>query len=242
MTDYLDKIIHADCLQTMQRLPDGCIDCIITDPPYCSGGVSEATRTAAKGQGLRSENISKMGWFVGDNMGTAGLVWLLRSMAVEGLRLLKGDGSMLVFCDWRMVPNIVPALESAGLRYQNLLTWNKKSMGLGNGFRAQGELIIHMTAGSPKYYHKGTGNVLTCKRVSSDDRTHQTEKPLELIEQLVRVVCPPGGVILDPFGGSCTTAEAAKTTGRHFICIERDGNHVTTGNARLDTIQTSLSL
>ena len=231
---WVDSVQHGDCLQIMAEMPAACIDAIVTDPPYCSGGVSEASRSAAKGQGLRSENIGRFGWFVGDNMGTAGLVWLLRNTALECHRLLKSDGSMLMFCDWRMIPNIVPAVESAGFRYQNLVTWDKGHMGLGNGFRARHEQILHFTAGSPKYYDKGTANVLTCKRVSADDREHQTQKPVELIAQLCRVVCPPDGVVLDPFAGSGTLAEAARMTHRHFVCIERDANHCETARDRIN--------
>lgn len=240
MKNYTNQIIKGDCLQVMREMPDGCIDAVITDPPYCSGSVSEASRTAAKGQGLRSENIQRMGWFVGDNMGTAGLVWLIRSMAVEALRLLNGRGSMLIFCDWRMVPNLIPAVESAGFRYQNLIVWDKTHMGLGTGFRARHELIMHMTAGSPEYHDKGTANVLQCKRVSADEREHQTQKPVELIAQLCRVVSPPNGLILDPFAGSCTLAEAAAQTGRNFVCIERDEDHCKTGNARVKQVDLGL--
>lgn len=238
--NFVDKLIRGDCLEVMRGMPDGCVDAVITDPPYCSGSVSEATRTAAKGQGLRSENIKRLGWFVGDNMGTAGLVWLIRSMAVESLRLLKGNGSLLIFCDWRMIPNLIPAVESAGFRYQNLIVWDKTHMGLGNGFRARHELIMHMTAGSPEYHDKGTANVMQCKRVSADDRDHQTQKPVELIAQLVRVVCPPGGVVLDPFAGSCTTAQACAETGRHYVCIERDPDHCETGRQRLTATERDL--
>lgn len=228
------EILHDDCLNAMRQLPDGCIDAVITDPPYCSGSVSEASRSAAKGQGLRSENINRFGWFVGDNMGTAGLVFLLRAVAFESIRLLKDSGSMLVFCDWRMVPNLAPAIESAGLRYQNMVVWDKGSMGLGAGFRAQHEVVLHFTAGKPEYYDKGLGNVLKCPRIGAD-RYHQTEKPVSLIEQLIRVVCPPGGVVLDPFGGSGSTAVAAANLGRDAICIERDANHVATARRRLAT-------
>ena len=109
-------VIHGDALQVMQGMPDATIDAVVMDPPYCSGSVSEASRSAAKGQGLRRENINRFGWFVGDNMGTAGLVFLLRSVAFESIRLLRGSGSLLVFCDWRMVPNRAPAIGSASLR------------------------------------------------------------------------------------------------------------------------------
>ena len=236
----IDSVIKGDCLQVMKEMPDACVDAIITDPPYCSGGVSEVSRSAAKGQGLRSENIGRFGWFVGDNMGTAGLVWLLRNAALEFHRLLKPNGSMLMFCDWRMIPNIVPAVESTGFRYQNLVTWDKGSMGLGQGFRSRHEQILHFTAGSPEYYDKSTGNVITCKRVSADARQHQTEKPVNLIAQLVRVVCPPGGVVLDPFAGSGTLAEAARMTHRTFICIEREERHCETARERLTGVTPEL--
>lgn len=237
---FVDKLHRGDALEIMRSMPDGSVDCVITDPPYCSGSISEASRTAAKGQGLRSENLRRFGWFVGDNMGTAGLVWLIRSMAVESMRLLKGNGSLLIFCDWRMSVNLIPAVESAGLRYQNLIVWDKKHMGMGNGFRHRHELIMHMTAGSPEYYDKGTANVLTCPRVNAQDRDHQTQKPVELIAQLVRVICPPGGVVLDPFAGSCTTAQACAETGRHYVCIERDPDHCETGRQRLAATERDL--
>lgn len=116
----------GDCLEVMESLER--VDAVITDPPYCSGAVSEASRTAAPGQGLRTETLQRFGWFVGDNMGTAGLVFLLRSMAFRAVDLIQPSGSMLTFCDWRMVPNLAPAIESAGMRYQNMVVWDKENM------------------------------------------------------------------------------------------------------------------
>ncbi|PZR85256.1 MAG: site-specific DNA-methyltransferase [Stutzerimonas stutzeri] len=221
----------GDALEVMETLD--IVDAIITDPPYCSGSVSEASRTAAKGQGLRSENIAKLGWFVGDNMGTAGLAMLLRSMAFRGLQILDPAGSMLVFCDWRMVPNLAPTIESAGLRFQNLVVWDKGMMGLGMGFRAQHEIILHYTAGAPKYHDLGTSNVIRTARVSAGDREHQTQKPTELMEVLVKVVAPTGGTILDPFMGSGSTGVAAVASGRGFVGIERDRGHFDTACRRI---------
>jgi DNA modification methylase len=224
----------GDALDTMAHLDR--VDAIITDPPYCSGSVGEAQRTAAKGQGLRSENIRRLGWFVGDNMGTAGLTFLLRSVAFKGLEILNPEGSVLVFCDWRMVPNLAPAIESAGLRYQNMVVWDKGHMGMGQGFRAQHEIILHYTAGSPKYHDLGTSNVLKAGRVKVDDREHQTQKPIDLMGKLVRVVAPLDGIVLDPFMGSGATGCAALKEGRRFIGIERDPEHFETACRRIAEI------
>lgn len=230
--NYLNQIIVGDCLEVMRAMPDNSIDAVITDPPYCSGGVSESARTSAKKHGVRGDK-PYFKWFVGDNMGTAGLTYLLRSVAFESLRLLKDSGSMLVFCDWRMVPNIAPAIESAGFRYQNMIVWDKGNMGLGTGFRAQHEIILHMTAGKPKYFDKATANVIQSKRVTANKRQHQTQKPQDLMEKLINVVCPDEGTVLDPFGGSGTTAIAAKETNRNFICIERDQDYAEIARQRV---------
>lgn len=226
-------IICGDALEAMAGLPEQSIDCVITDPPYCAGAISEAQRTREKGQGLRSETCRRLGWFVGDNMGTAGLAWILRSVAVASRRIVKTSGSMIAFCDWRMLSALQPAIESAGLRYQNLIVWDKEHMGLGTGFRCQHELAMHFTYGDPEYYDKGTPNVLKCRRVDRDEREHQTQKPTDLMGRLVRVVCPMGGTVLDPFGGSGSTALAARDNGRKCILIEHDEDHCETAANRL---------
>jgi DNA modification methylase len=225
----------GDALEIMDGL--GAVHSIITDPPYCSGSVSEASRTAAKGQGLRSENLTKLGWFVGDNMGTAGLASLLRSAAFRALKIMDPTGSMLFFCDWRMVPTLAPTIESAGMRYQNMVVWDKGMMGLGMGFRAQHEIILHYTAGSPKYHNLGTSNVIRSSRVSASDREHQTQKPVDLLQQLVRVVAPIGSVILDPFMGSGSTGCAALLEKRSFIGIERDPAYFDIACRRIEDAQ-----
>lgn len=220
--DEWATIYHGDALAFLTQQDAQTVDALVTDPPYCAGAVSEAQRTRAAGQGLRSENLRKFGWFVGDNMGTAGLVWLLRSVAVESRRVVKETGSLVFFCDWRMLASLQPAIESAGVRFQNLVVWDKGHMGLGLGFRARHELAMHFTLGSPQYHDKGTANVLSARRVTADDREHQTQKPVELLAQIIRVVAPAGGVVLDPFMGSGTTLLAAKNEGRRAIGVEED--------------------
>ena len=204
------------------NIPSGSIDALIFDPPYCAGAISESQRTKLTGQGLRSENIRRFGWFIGDNMGTAGLAYLMRQIALIGANIIKPTGSLLTFCDWRMVSSVQPAIESAGLRFQNLVIWNKGSMGLGNGFRCQHELILHFTLGSPEYYDKGVSNVITCSRVSRLDKVHQTQKPVELMMALIRVVVPRNGIVVDSFCGSAATCIAAKCLGRRYLAFEID--------------------
>lgn len=236
MDNLLNTVLLGDCLEIMEQIPEKSIHAVVTDPPYCSGGFSEAAKTQAKGQGLRSETIKEVGWFCNDSMTTGGLVWLLRRMSNEAYRILKHEGSLCLFTDWRMYPHIAPALESSGFRLKNMIVWNKGSPGLGRGFRPQHEIIIHLTKGKGEFYCKRTGNVINLKRINPKTRLHQTEKPVELMAKLIQVVTPEGGIVLDPFLGSGSTAEACITSGRYFIGIEKDSHFVEVARNRVNSL------
>jgi site-specific DNA-methyltransferase (adenine-specific) len=213
----------GDCLEVMATLDADSVDAVITDPPYCSGAATESNKGAATHQGLRAESIgARFKWFASDNMTTSGLVWLLRAVAVEGARLTNDGGSMLAFCDWRMMINLAPAMESGGWRLRNLCVWNKGHFGLGTGFRPQHEMIIHLTKRAPVFHHAGYSNVIDCPRTGRAEQEHPTEKPLGLMRALVEVTAPIGGTVLDPFMGSGSTGVAAVSVGRKFIGVEVD--------------------
>jgi site-specific DNA-methyltransferase (adenine-specific) len=62
---------------------------------------------------------------------------------------------------------------------------------------------------------------------------HPTVKPVELMRWLVRLVCPPGGTVLDPFAGSGTTGIACAIEQFDCLLIERDPKHAETARQRI---------
>ena len=62
------------------------------------------------------------------------------------------------------------------------------------------------------------------ERMKAGDRSklHNTQKPVKLLERIIEGCTRPGDVVLDPFAGTGTTAEAAMTLGRRYIMIEQD--------------------
>lgn len=67
-----------------------------------------------------------------------------------------------------------------------------------------------------------------------DGTAHPTVKPLALMRWLVRMVTPPGGVVLDPFAGSGTTLEAAMLEGFNVIGVEREADYLPLIRARIE--------
>jgi hypothetical protein len=62
---------------------------------------------------------------------------------------------------------------------------------------------------------------------------HPTVKPLELMRWLVWLLCPPGGLVLDPTAGSGTTGAAAALEGRRFLGIEPEPAYIEIAAARI---------
>ena len=63
---------------------------------------------------------------------------------------------------------------------------------------------------------------------------HPTVKPTDLMAYLVRLVTPPGGVVLDPFMGSGSTGKAAMREGFDFIGCELDDGYIEIARARIE--------
>ncbi len=83
----------------------------------------------------------------------------------------------------------------------------------------------------------GASRFFYCSKASRSERgkdnTHETVKPLDLMKYLVMLSTPRGGVCLDPFCGSGTTAIAARDLGMGFVGIEKEAEHIEIIKSRL---------
>lgn len=84
------------------------------------------------------------------------------------------------------------------------------------------------TGGPSRFFY--TAKASTAER---DGTTHPTVKPRDLMRWLVRLVTPPGGLVLDPFGGSGTTGLAARDEGFRCVLIEREEDYAAQAAHRL---------
>jgi len=210
-------IYHGDCLKILSEMEGCSISSTLTDPPY-SSGARNAASLRARGSMRRSEG--KFGgdrWIQTDNLSSHGFAMLVRLLSVELLRVTVEDGHMLSFIDWRQWPVLAGSIESAGWSLRSCLVWDKKSFGMGNGFRQQAEFCLHASKGTGDNFQRhDLGTVFREPRSKED--CHPTMKPLSMSTAVLSAL--PKGTILDPFMGSGTTLRAAKDLGRRAIGIE----------------------
>ena len=212
----------GDCLEVMKSIPDKSIDAVITDPPYSSGGYQESGKTSGS-IGTRSTKTIML-----DNLSTRGYLRLMTRV----LRATDAD-EFYVFTDWKMWISTFDAFEDSGIRVRNMLVWDKLQMGMGMPWRNQHELIAFGKRTAGNIRSGKCGNVIKCKR--SGNVNHPTEKPVELIKQIL-LNCP-ADTILDPFMGSGSVGVACVQTGRSFIGIEIDPTYYAIAEKRIQEAQ-----
>ena len=76
----------------------------------------------------------------------------------------------------------------------------------------------------------------TSERPTNNGLGHPTVKPVSLVRWLCRLVCPPGGTVLEPFAGSGTTVQAARAEGLDVVAVERDAEYLPLIKQRLERV------
>lgn len=202
-------VLHGDCVTVMAGLPGACVDFVLTDPPYICGYRDRHGRTVA--------NDTRTDW--------------LAPAFREIYRLMKPDTLCISFYGWTATEAFLAAWQAAGFRRVGHIVFCKGYASRTGLFRAMHECAYVLAKGhplrpvSPLSDVSGwsyTGNVL-----------HPTQKPVDVLEPLVRTYCAPGGLVLDPFCGSGSTLAAARTSGRRTLGIELDAEHVETARRRM---------
>ena len=127
--------------------------------------------------------------------------------------------------------------------------WGMQRGGAGEYVQPEGRFPANCVTTEPDAFFSEYFNVTPpelCKKASKQDRNsdwrgeeigatnrHPTVKPTDLMAWLVRLVTPPGGIVLDPFAGSGSTLVAAKREGFQYIGIEREAEYVEIAKARV---------
>ena len=204
--DMLDTIITGDCLEVMKRLPDGCVDAVVTDPPYGIGHKSHGQRFRQAVPIANDENTRLFEWIA---------AWA------------DGNCPLVAFYS----PYAPPPIS-----WRSILVWAKGAhVGIGGDrdtcWKRDAEFIG--VKGNGALNGKRDSCVIYIPALLPPPTGHFCEKPVELMEYLISKTTKVGDIILDPFAGSGTTCVAAKRLGRHYIGIEIDEGYAQTARNRL---------
>lgn len=206
-------VVSGDAWEEVKKVPSKYMDALITDPPYTwiqsLLDIHTVTRRRMRWTFERRDIDVELGR--------------------ELYRVLKEGAHAFFFVPSETAvtrPHIeafIRILESSGFVFNKRFIWDKCSLGMGYNGRCRYEGILFMSKGKRrKPCDLSIPDVLTFKALSPRIRRHPCEKPVGLIESLIRFTTLAGEKVLDCFAGACTTWLAAKNLGRNALLIEKD--------------------
>lgn len=217
--DFINKIIHGDCLKVIKEIPSQSIDLVVTDPPY---GIDYRSNHGKKEY---KERIHSHTWDISfDFTEYYNQCW----------RILKPDCFMYVFGRHENF-----SLMYDKLKADRILLWDKMHNGMGEltDWGIGYEFIYLFKKGSPKLRGKRINGIINFKHIGFFDKTvHPTQKPVGLIELIIKKSSDVDDIVFDPFLGSGTTAIACKKLDRKFIGIEIDKKYCDIAKKRIEKV------
>lgn len=225
MVDDRWTLHRGDALAVLRDLPTGSVDAVITDPPYSSGGQFRSDRETGSTikYAQSGSQTAKLPDFSGDNRDQRGWAYWMALWLSEALRVTKPGGVCCLFTDWRQLPTCTDAIQAGGWVWRGIVPWVKP---LGSArpqlgrFMAQCEYVIWGSHGQLPIDGPALYGFFEGASPKGDNRQHPTQKPVNVLRDLVKIA-PLGGTILDPFAGSGTTGVAALLEGRRFVGVEQ---------------------
>jgi len=213
----------GDSLAVLASLPTGEIDAVVSDPPYSSGGMVRGDRSGGTiSKYVTSQNTQRdtLTEFTGDNRDQRAYAYWSALWMGEALRATKPGGILIAFTDWRQLPATTDAIQAGGWIWRGIVPWVKPSFRPQSGrFGAQCEYVVWGSAGPMETDYTLPSHRGFFQANSPRSREHITQKPVDVMRELVKIA-PEGGTILDPFMGSGTTGVAAMLEGRRFVGVE----------------------
>lgn len=217
---------QGDCLDLMKDIPDESVDAVITDPPY---NIS------------RENNFSSMGRS-GIDFGEWDKGFDQVSYLKEVFRVLKKGGTAVIFNSRDNIGLLNKYADEHNLLFKDVIYWVKSNPMPRNRDRR----YVNSVENAVTIVKKGKKWTFNRQRltyenglfkypiVSPKERIHPTQKPVQLMEDLVRIHSNESDVILDPFLGSGSTGVAAVNLNRDFIGYELDQDYFDTATKRIN--------
>ena len=199
--------IIGDCIEVMNRMPDECIDLVVTDPPFNVG--------------------IDYGYTTDDDVNDDEYSNWIYDRLIEMKRIVKKGHPVIMFSGDKKIHSIMDAVEKSGLQFHHFIKWNKPGCQRAlSGFVLfnRTELAFLLTKGKPEQQILNRkelySDTLIYKNTSSrggDDINavdHPCRRPSMLYLHLIKGFTNEGDIVFDPFLGSGTTILSSIIGGR----------------------------
>lgn len=194
----LDNIIPGDCAEELQRIPNGTIDLVVTDPPYIAKYKDRDARRVMNDDNWR---------------------WIAPAFS-QIYRVLKQDSYCVSFYGWQHIEKLMTVWKFLGFYPAAHLVWQKRYPSKKGVVGYMHEQAFVLAKGRPPLPRNRLPDVLPWEY--SGNGLHPTEKAVSVIRPLIHSFSKHSDIVLDPFCGSGSTLLAAHELGRRYIGVEKD--------------------
>lgn len=203
-----------DSIMAMRNMESECIDLLVTDPPYktITGGDSNG-KNSERPKGVLGGNRKL---FAHQNM-------KIPDWMSEVYRILKQGSHAYIFTNVLNLTEMLNESQKVGFKLHNLLVWEKNNCTPSQYYMKNCEYVLFLRKGKAKWINDIGGS----KTVHQYDnlignKTHPTEKPVDLLKFYINNSSKEGDIVFDPFCGTGSILVATKELGRQYLGYEID--------------------
>ena len=230
------ELWQGDCLELMKNIPDGSVDLVLTDPPYGTTACKWDSVIPFEPMWEQLNRIIKPNGAI-CLFGSEPFSSALRMSNIKHFKYdwiwEKEQGANFMLCKYQpyKVHEIVSVFSKATHKYFPQMTEGKPYVsGKGTSGDITGNVKKIQTKNDGKRYPRSIQKFCTDKSKSK----HPTQKPIALLEYLIRTYTNEGETVLDFTMGSGSTGVACVNTNRHFIGIELDDGYFNIAKNRIE--------
>lgn len=221
-SDFIDKIVCGDVLETMKLIPSNTIDLVVTSPPYNLKNSSGNGMKDGRGGKWANAALQKGYTHHSDCMPHEEYVAWQRDCLNEMLRLTTETGAIFYNHKWRVQNGLLQDRTDilAGFPVRQIIIWKRKGgFNFNPGYFLPTYEVIYLIA-KPKFklLPKANAHGDVWEITQELNNEHPAAFPLALIERII--ASTDSKIVLDPFMGSGTTAVAAFNLNRNYIGID----------------------
>jgi DNA modification methylase len=233
-------LVFGDCLEEISKIDKNTVDLILIDPPYLISKNSNFNKYSKEANKDLVTKYGKISIDFGD-WDKEDINW--EFLFSEFYRILKKGGTLIIFYDIWKSNELKNCAEKYKFVQPRVCCWSKTNPVPINSkvnylSNANEYFFTFVKGGKPTFNSEYDNGIYKYPLCHGKERyEHPTQKPLNLIKELIEKHSNVGELVLDCFAGTGTTGHAALLTNRDFILIEKDEKYFDILTKRIEQLK-----